>query len=293
MRVLFCNVGWMKEYRGIGEEDSIALPYVNMDKNAKNAEQYNFLNLDGYYYGYVSAKTGGKKKQEIQLEKIDPKVEEEAYLDNVLVIWVAKRPNDKAGSRVIGWYKNARVYRNYKENSFGLYNIRAKVKDSLLIPPMYRTYLIYPARIIGAGKGMGQSNIWHPRGEDSNEILENCINYINSYSYERFDEHITEDQLNFVTKDKLDTLDCYIRKGEELLNVNPLKTVQYCNKFINEKGEDISVLYNKALGLESLRFYSKARDVLKLILAKDKKHKEAKAKFDNINKMLKEIEEVS
>ncbi|WP_315121220.1 hypothetical protein [uncultured Clostridium sp.] len=293
MKVLFCNIGWMKEYKGINEDDTIASITTKSDKNNKDAEQYNFLNLDGYYYGYASTKSGSKKKTELQLEEIDPKEEGTEFLDDVLVIWMAKRPNDKAGSRIIGWYKNARVYRNYKENSLGAYNIRAKVKDSLLIPPMHRSYLIYPARIIGTGKGMGQSSIWLPKGEDAKEIVENCINYINDYSYERFDDHITEDQLNFITKDKLDSIDSYFKKGEELLHINPLKTVQYCNKLIDEKGEDLDILYNKALGLEKLRFYTKARELLKDILAKDNSHKEAKAKFDNINKLLKDIDGAS
>ncbi|GAA0719445.1 hypothetical protein GCM10008905_07520 [Clostridium malenominatum] len=293
MKILFCNIKWMKEYRGINENDEISSMTKSSNKKIKNAEQYNFLNLDGYYYGYVSAKAGSKKKVELLLEDIYPDSKGKEIVDDVLVIWIAKRPNEKAGHRIVGWYKKARVYKSYKENSLGVYNIKASVEDCLLIPPIYRNYLIYPARIIGAEKGLGQSNIWCPRGENAREIVENCINYINNYSYERFDEHITEEQLNFITKDKLDTLECYVKKGEELLHINPLKTVQYCNKLINEKGEDLTALYNKALGLESLRFYSKAREVLGYILEKDEQHKEAKAKMDNINRLLKNIEEVS
>lgn len=293
MKILFCNIKWMKEYRGINENDEISPTTKGSSKKTRNAEQYNFLNIDGYYYGYVSTKAGGKKKAELLLEDIYPESKGKESIDDVLVIWLAKRPNEKAGHRIVGWYKKARVYKNYRENSLGIYNIKANVRDCLLIPPIYRTYLIYPAKMIGIEKGLGESNIWCPRGENAKEVMENCINYINNYSYERFDEHITEEQLNFITKDKLDTLECYVKKGEELLNINPLKTVQYCNKLINEKGDDLSALYNKAIGLENLRFYTKAREVLGHILEKDEQYGEAKARFDNINKVIKQMEEVS
>ncbi|SQC01503.1 hypothetical protein [Clostridium tetanomorphum] len=94
---------------------------------------------------YVCTKSSGNKNSELQLEKIDDSGENKDSLEEVLVIWVAKRPNDKVGGRIIGWYKNATVYRFYKENSLLIYNIKAKV-ESVLIPPMHRTYIIYPAR---------------------------------------------------------------------------------------------------------------------------------------------------
>ncbi|MBC2396431.1 hypothetical protein BD780_000661 [Clostridium tetanomorphum] len=290
MKILFCNIGWMKRYKGVTGDDNITLSGEYVDKNHKGAEQYNFLNIDGNYYGYVCTKSSGNKNSELQLEKIDDSGENKDSLEEVLVIWVAKRPNDKVGGRIIGWYKNATVYRFYKENSLLIYNIKAKVEDCVLIPPMHRTYIIYPARVIGAGKGMGKSNTWFAKGEEAEEIIENCIRYIETYSYERYDQPITEDQLTFVTKDEFNDLNSYLKEGDKLLYKNPLKSIQYWNKIIKEGGEDLNILYRKALGFINLRFYSKADKLLRYILTKDSNYKEGKKKIIELENMLRGLE---
>lgn len=289
MRIVFCNIGWMKGYRGVSKEDPITSGGAYVDKSHQGAEQYNFLNTDGCYYGYVCTKSNGSKENELHIEKISSSFEGKDFIDDVLVVWTAKRPNDKVGDRIVGWYKNARVYRYYQENAVAFYNIKANVEDCVLIPPMYRSYIIYPARVIGAGKGMGKSNIWFAKGEEAEEIVENCINYIESYYYERYDEPIREGQLSFITKDHMDDLEGYLKSGNKLLNENPLKAIQYYNKVIHEKGEDLNVLYNKAVGLANLRLYSRSRELFKYILTKDNENKNAKKKFEELENLLKDV----
>ncbi|PRR77779.1 hypothetical protein CLLI_21670 [Clostridium liquoris] len=289
MRIVFCNIGWMKGYRGVKKEDPITLGGAYVDKSHQGAEQYNFLNTDGHYYGYVCTKSNGSKENELHIEKIDSAFEGKEFIDEVLVVWVSKRPNDKVGNRIIGWYENARVYRYYQENAVAFYNIKANVEDCVLIPPMYRSYVIYQARVIGAGKGMGQSNIWVPKGEEAEEIVENCTNYIQGYYYERYDEPIREGQLSFITKDDVGDLESYAKRGDKLLEKNPLKAIQYYNKVIHEKGEDLNILYNKALGLANLRLYSKSREMFKYILTKDNNNKKAREKIEELDKLLKDV----
>ncbi|SQC01502.1 hypothetical protein [Clostridium tetanomorphum] len=42
MKILFCNIGWMKRYKGVTGDDNITLSGEYVDKNHKGAEQYNF-----------------------------------------------------------------------------------------------------------------------------------------------------------------------------------------------------------------------------------------------------------
>ena len=52
-RVLFCNIGWTKYYRG--QIDDIPKNGGGYNENNIGHECYNFFNNDGDYYGYVQS----------------------------------------------------------------------------------------------------------------------------------------------------------------------------------------------------------------------------------------------
>ena len=88
MRIVFCNIGWMKGYRGVKKEDPITLGGAYVDKSHQGAEQYNFLNTDGHYYGYVCTKSNGSKENELHIEKIDSAFEGKEFIDEVRLFGV-------------------------------------------------------------------------------------------------------------------------------------------------------------------------------------------------------------
>ena len=181
MKILFANIGWMIHYRGNNAKDQIVGggSYRNDDKH----EAYNFLPINGKCYGYVQPVKWG----EINLGRIDKDGINQNALKDVLVIWIAKHPG-AGGTYIIGWYKNAKVFRSFKEsnaverNKYG-YNVVAKKEDCTLIPIDQRTFLVPRAKIKGKGF-LGQSNVWYADSPDQavQDFRKEVIDYIQHFS---------------------------------------------------------------------------------------------------------------
>lgn len=188
MKVLFCNVGWMNYYDGLTEDDLIKGGGSWVEESGTGGEIYNFEEFNQKYYGFVMTRGS------IHIEKLGAS-EDDEYIDGILVIWVSKHP--EGGLRVIGWYKNARVYRQWQEPipsstrsiDDSWYNIEANVKDSVLIPVEYRTYTI--PRATKNKVGIGQAQIWFADTPAAEDILEGVLNYIEEYHM--LDEQIEQE----------------------------------------------------------------------------------------------------
>ena len=102
MKLLLCNVAWMKWYNGITDDDWPINGGEFVEKNGYGHEVLNFQKNGRYVYGYVQARKGT-----IDINRLDPNSEN--YVDDVLIAWRAK---SSEGAVIIGWYKNARVFRH-------------------------------------------------------------------------------------------------------------------------------------------------------------------------------------
>lgn len=224
-RILFANIGWMIHYQGNTITDKIigGGSYIDEDKH----EAYNFQNLKGYCYGFVHPVAAGF----INLNRIDKSIPSNCdYLDDVLVIWTAKNP-EFGGTYIVGWYKNAKVYRtwqnisNSRRNNY-CYNIKAKFQDCYLLSTDDRTFEI-PRANSGENKGfMGQSNVWYADRE-LDKILnfrENVLKYI---SYIKRNRLVKRKKLsvNLVDKKKVENIAIetvklsYQNKGYKVISV--------------------------------------------------------------------------
>ena len=175
-RILFANIGWMISYKGQSSEDLISGggSYSDADKH----EAFNFQNLNGYCYGYFEP-TGDN----VNLSRIDETLnEDEDKIEKVTVVWFA--PNKIiGGSWIVGWYKNAIVYRSCQKstdsqrNQYG-YFVKAKTSDCVLLPVDERTFRIprqeknYP----------GRSNVWYADSPEVEKFKAQVVDYIDSYS---------------------------------------------------------------------------------------------------------------
>lgn len=208
MKILFCNIAYMDYYRGI--IPNVDKP-VNMTVRFKDPneaeEQYNFLscNLDDkgedVCLGYFSAKgSTSKGAAQVHIEKI-PGVESGAEVaENVLVVWCAKKEGTENRTVVVGWYKNAKVYRYYQEAIFGdgddefhqLYNVVAKAEDCVLLPPGERsryTKWNVPRRKGSNGPAFGftaNSNVWFATEEKAKDYIDKMVERINDYSEDNY-----------------------------------------------------------------------------------------------------------
>lgn len=175
MPVLFCNVGWMKHYDGIdGDKIDRGGSY---NKDSIGHEVCNFSNINGKVYGYVQP-TG-----QIKIERLGAGKNED-FAQGVTVIWTAGP--DAGGTAVVGWYKNARVYREsqtiknptplQKKNGLNSYWISALASDATLLPVESR-HLMIPRAVKG---GIGQSNVWYADKPESAEIVARVLRLVES-----------------------------------------------------------------------------------------------------------------
>jgi 5-methylcytosine-specific restriction protein A len=170
MPILFCNIGWMEKYEGI-KGDSIARGGA-FNKLSIGSEVCNFSDVNGTMYGFVNSK--GK----INIDKLGANNNDS--IDGVTVVWTAGPPN--GGTVIVGWYKNATVYRELKEFKKELkkfkktpklqlenrvigYRVTADAASATVLPVDEREFVI-PRNVKG---GMGRSNIWYA---DKPEVLE-------------------------------------------------------------------------------------------------------------------------
>ncbi len=173
MQLLFCNVGWMSEYNGI-DGDSIERG-GEYNKHAIGHEVCNFSDNAGSLYGYVQP-TG-----RIKIEKLGARKDDD-LVSGVTVVWTAGP--ESGGTVVIGWYKDATVYRDAQpiekpsalqiKNGVSSYRVKASADKAVLLPVEQRE-LIIPRAVKG---GIGQSNVWYADSPQSLEIVERVLNLI-------------------------------------------------------------------------------------------------------------------
>ena len=169
MKYLFCNTGWMEAYEGNRKSDQISGGGSFVAEEGTGHEVCNFHSYKNHVYGYVQPSRGKRSASagSIRLESIvngDVTASDQA-VENVFVIWTATRP--EGGSVVVGWYKNATIFREYqyfksvpslhKRNGLEGYRIQAKSADAKLLPIDERSIQV-PRKTKG---GMGQSNVWY------------------------------------------------------------------------------------------------------------------------------------
>lgn len=175
MPIVFCNVGWMNRYNGI-DGDSIQRGGA-YNREFTGHEVCNFSDIDGKVYGYVQP-IGQIKIEKLGAEKKDDRVE------GVTVIWTAG-PDD-GGTAVVGWYKNATVFRRLQkfnkltqlqeENRLDSYWISALASDATLLPIDKRSCMI-PRAVRG---GIGQSNVWYADAPESRSIVAKVLRLVES-----------------------------------------------------------------------------------------------------------------
>lgn len=181
--VLFCNIPWMKYYRGVTADDKPVGGGAFIKKYGDGADVTNFLPHRKKFYGYVMTRTIGEDKYaQIRLENFDKKFGKDVTsVNGVLVIWVASKQKSDNMAYVVGWYKNATVHRDFQSSKNYTYNIEAESSDVVLLPLKNRNWAIPRAGRNGNTHGLGQSNFWYAKHPDSKDIVDDIISKISSY----------------------------------------------------------------------------------------------------------------
>lgn len=194
LKILFCNIGYMKFYNGSYENDTIVNGGEYVDSHNAGGEVINFdyKRDPNYIFGFVETKhhygyndKGYSIPNQLRIENIDRSSLKKDLVNDVLVVFCAKSPINN-GTVVVGWYEHATAYRYRQKyigdhgNGFG-YNFKVKKENAYLIPENKRTFMAKRARKDGIG--FGQSNVWYPFNYDSEEYLDNVLNYLNDIKH--------------------------------------------------------------------------------------------------------------
>lgn len=160
--VLFCGVAWMKWYCGKRDDD---VPRGG-GGHAEKGEVENFKRRGRFLYGYVRA--GPRAIIDITRLGAEPGKE---YVDNVDVVWIA--PSREGGRDVVGWYRDARVYRKLQRHRMKgrsrscPYHVRAR--EGHCLEPHRRTFNIQYATKRSGGPGRG---VWYADSPYGHKVTE-------------------------------------------------------------------------------------------------------------------------
>lgn len=174
--IIICRIGWMSKYEGVVNENAEKIDTLSnggeYNKNEIGHEALNFKPIGDFIYGYVqgarnssdfcdfSKVLGLTDSKEINLNEKD-------HLDNVDVVFIA---NNNLGNFIVGWYKDATVYRNYlkldlkdkrhEANKIFYYTLKVhKDNAHLILENERRIFLPAGSQVTGFP---GQSNIYYP-----------------------------------------------------------------------------------------------------------------------------------
>jgi hypothetical protein len=176
MPFLFCHISWMREYKGHhNTEDQPQRGGRWVEENGTAHECCNFLPDDnGVVYGHVETSRGDNDTQ-VGIEQLGGVNVKDNFIDGIDVIWTAT--HEKGGKRVVGWYKNAKVFRErqyhedfpteqHEEDGVNSYRITTTQENAHCIAEDERDL------IVPSGRGWpGHCPLFYPGNYPDNEEL--------------------------------------------------------------------------------------------------------------------------
>lgn len=206
MKLLFAHISWMPEYAGKSTETIFSTHGWVVEHN-EAGERSNFKAVNGQAYGYVPVvqKPNGGDPGEIRIDRLGTQKSDD-FVDGVTVIWFANKPIESKKAYVVGWYRNARVFRKSRSGGPYGYRISCKYGDATLVPEKQRIVRIPHKRSVEGrelGFGYGQSSIWYA-DDATDEFIQSIFDYIES-----FEKLVANGYVSEVTQigDAIDDLD--------------------------------------------------------------------------------------
>ncbi len=196
--VLFARIGWMNRYRGPAPDDCL-IGGGSYNEDQVGSEVYNFKPDRGRLRGFVQPPAMTPDRSILNLRRIDPSLDAQDRVRGVTVIFVARNP-DQGGQKIIGWYRNATVFRAPRDGPTAdvpdrCFNLEAQFEDSVLLPARDRNH-----EIPGGKGGMGQANVryaFESNGDESRaRWVHGALDYVSHYNGE-----------NLLTNPEIESLD--------------------------------------------------------------------------------------
>lgn len=170
---LFCNIARMDSYRGWTSVDQP----VGAGDYPEKEEVHNFHPHGAHVYGYVAAVAHSISIQRLGARQDQPSI---SGLD---VVWTA--PSPVRGRDVVGWYRNATVFRHLQTYQRGSYHVKANRTDHVLLAPDRRKINILRAR--DHQGGFGNSNVWYADSDYGRRIRKRVTRLFRRGGHQVFD----------------------------------------------------------------------------------------------------------
>ena len=203
--VIFARVADMKYYRGITDTDKPENGGSYVSDTGMAHECYNFAPIiqNGEDHekciGFCMMSGGKKGVSQLHIENIAgcEACKSEASCEGVTVVFVSKSSRAKS-MRVVGFYKNAIVYRNPQFMEFDngyeqMYWFEARKEDCVILPYSTRfgsSEWYVPKSTGNADFGFGRSSIWYAGGKGASEkeleYVERMLQSIDAYHGENW-----------------------------------------------------------------------------------------------------------
>lgn len=180
MQFLFAHISWMPRYLGDANEP-IFSTHGWVLENDDAHEKWNFKPVGRKLYGYLPIR--GKQNEdapgEIGIQRLGA-AKTAKFVDGITVVWFANDPDTPKQAYIVGWYRNARVFRASQTRRHREYRISCDISDATLLEPKIRKFNVPHIRsVIGQrlGYGYGQSSLWYA-DENTSGFLAKVKNYI-------------------------------------------------------------------------------------------------------------------
>lgn len=158
MRLICFNIGWMERYDGSGTLIS-GFKYVRENKTGE--EISNFVNRNGYCYGNVPVRYRDGQSVSLHLERIGAS-KKAVSVEGVTVVFFARHPERQVAC-VVGWYRNAVVYRKEQREILDgqkvKYSAKARAEDCVCLKVHERSFAIPSGHVVKGGYGQG--TMWY------------------------------------------------------------------------------------------------------------------------------------
>ena len=203
--IIFVRVADMKYYQGITEKDEPINGGAYVKETQKAHECYNFNPVvqEGEEFekciGFFMM-IGGNGVGQLHIEKMPgcEAMKKEEQINDAIVIFVSKARNSK-NMRVVGFYKNATVFRYPHCMTFGdgyqqEYMFEAKKEDCVVLPYMTRfsnsEWYVPSSTSKYSNFGFGRSNVWFAGGSGASDqekkYVERMIHSVDSFQGENW-----------------------------------------------------------------------------------------------------------
>ena len=262
-RVVFCEVAWMKYYNGISDDDKPMNGGKYIKENGEGGEIFNFAPYNHKCYGYVM-----HYGNELHIERYDRALAKFEEVDGMTVIWVA---SDGESSKIVGWYENATMYRYWQafwdDGQCYDYNFIADEKDCYLIDDDKRTFIIPRAPIAGAGRGMGQSQVWYADSAYAqDEFIPKVMTYLDSIRDTCKPFYLLLEDLEVRAEDKGQTTEQLLAEAVVKFQEDFVLDAMGLVNLALDKDDCYDTRYVKATFLDQLLWYDEAEEEYKQAL---------------------------